>query len=81
MVSGKKEGMQGFKWFFIGDIPFLMPSRNVAKQIVVELWLGQTKIKIIKDGKAKELEFIRELRQERRFERKVNQRPRLSYIA
>ena len=81
MASGKKERMQGFKWFFIGDIPFLMPSRNVAKQIVVELWLGQTKIKVIKDGKVKELEFIRELKQEMRFERKLNQRPTLSYIA
>jgi len=45
MATGKKERVEKFKWFFISDIPILMPSKNVAKQLIVELWLSKPILK------------------------------------
>jgi len=37
-----------FKWLFIGNIPLLLPSRGLAKQMQVEFWLGSFSIPNLK---------------------------------
>jgi len=32
------------KLFYIGDLPLLMPTRNVARQFQVEMWLDNSAI-------------------------------------
>lgn len=31
-----------YKYFFIGNIPILLPERNLARQLEVEFWLDAT---------------------------------------
>jgi len=33
-----------FNWLFVGDVPLLVPKRNFARQMQVEMWLDLAQV-------------------------------------